>query len=324
MDDQPTTEDGRTAAAWILKADPTLYDVFGALEAFGVITAWPVADTARIMLMEPGQQVFLHVGPGAEGKASGIWAAGEVVGEPFTAHEDDIDSFWLDDETARANDRYLPVELLPLSSPVTDAQLTGHGALASLELFTDSEQLNPNLVQPDQLEALESFDLTVLEPTEEQLENLADLVGPDFALAINDGSMLYAVVDDGEDDLPWRVISVEQPSEGEGSDDEYSEEDEKELGAYAELADALDSVMDLLADIGSRAPIIDLAANNDLLEPIVTMPLEDGGVCTIIRLGPEAFTLMFPSDDEDGTWEPEATYPDLPSAIAELFAEDDF
>lgn len=315
MEERLTTNDGREIAAWLLKADPSTYDAMAAFERFGVLTAWSVHPSDRADLMGAGQRVFLYGTAAVDGGVEpGIWGVGEVVGETYTAPGADVDGLWHDGDTGEALDHFVPIEVLRLTSTITRDALLAEAALAGSEVFQQPHEHNPNVVRPDELAALDGFDLSVVEPTHEQLERLAVEMEPDFALAVVDGTTHYAVVDDGDDDeQPWRVIRAE-----EGTDQE------EVLSEHAELEEALASISGLLAEIGARAPIIDLDADLEgrELEPLAVVPIEEGGVYSVLRIGSDRFALYAPPEEGE-EWQIDSEYPDLPSVIAELFAEDD-
>jgi hypothetical protein len=82
------TRDGVEIAAWMLKANPDVWDVIGHLAAGRVIDSWGVMPGYRAELMGPGDRCFVWVtGPRGAWWTPGIWAAGVVASRPMASDE---------------------------------------------------------------------------------------------------------------------------------------------------------------------------------------------------------------------------------------------
>jgi hypothetical protein len=143
--------------AWLLKANPALWDMSGFLAAGGSqIRSWAVRPGYRSRLMSPGDRVLFWVsGDGRSGLARGIWGDGRVVAPA----EDWVDAeagFWRDDNARAAVRARVRVDITFLEEPVTAAELRAHG-MTDLEVLQIPQGANPSWVSRDQLARIDQL-----------------------------------------------------------------------------------------------------------------------------------------------------------------------
>jgi hypothetical protein len=143
--------------AWLLKANPALWDVSGFLADVGnQIRSWAVQPGYRSRLMTPGDRVLFWVsGDGRSGLARGIWGDGRVVGPA----EDWVDAeagFWRDHNARAAVRARVRVEITFLEEPVTATELRARG-LTDLEVLRIPQGANPSWVSRAQLAVLDEL-----------------------------------------------------------------------------------------------------------------------------------------------------------------------
>ncbi len=142
--------DRDSLGAWLLKANPKIWDVAGFLATGAPIESWSVAPGYRSTLMSAGDRVFFWVsGDGRCGLERGIWGAGEVTG-PAEPWQDREPGHWVDHDTRRALRARVPVHIPWLAAPLTAAELRSHG-LGDLEVLTMPAGANPSWVTRPQL-----------------------------------------------------------------------------------------------------------------------------------------------------------------------------
>ena len=307
MADGPTTEDGKPIGGWVLRADPGGFDVAGTIAEFGQVFRFPLDLSPRAALMDAGQPCFLYSGDTS--KVVGIWAVGEVVGPVTTVTTTD------DDGNEVEQQHFAEVELLPLEKPIAHGKLKDHRVLATGELLTSPTQPNPGVLRPEEVRGLEEFDFAFVEPTDAQMDRLAEVLGQDedglmFQLVGADRS--FGILDDGGDDEALAVVTV-------------SDEGAMELGRFETFTAALEFIRDLSADLVLPEPV-PMAADLPDGDPVAMLRVEDG-VLSVFRTGIDVFDLYDPT--EDGELEPLDRYASLPEALdgvlesIEEFDEDD-
>jgi EVE domain len=136
--------------AWLLKANPALWDVSGFLTAGNRIRSWAVQPGYRSRLMSTGDRVLFWVsGDGRSGLARGIWGDGQVEA-PAEDWVDAEPGHWRDD-SARASVRArVRVSITFLDEPVTTEELRARG-LTDLEVLRIPQGANPSWVSQAQL-----------------------------------------------------------------------------------------------------------------------------------------------------------------------------
>jgi hypothetical protein len=93
-------------AAWVLKANPDMYDVEAALQV-PAIESWRLADSYRRDLISVGDPCLLWV----TGKDRGFYAAGKVTGLPADGQGG---GHWVDSDEKSKVRPYLPVDMKPI------------------------------------------------------------------------------------------------------------------------------------------------------------------------------------------------------------------
>lgn len=294
MATEPTTQSGAPIAGWVLRADRALFDVGAMLDEYGQVFRHPVAAGERAELMAPGQPCFLYVTDTS--RVVGIGAIGEVVAPVLVAPVD------LDNPDG-PEQRYAEVELLPIEKAIALTKLRDHPVLGASEIVTGADLPNPLALSSEEVRAIESFEFSFLEPTEEQAERLAEVLGEEetgliFQVVGADRSL--GVLDDGADDELLSVVTV-------------SDEGAFELGRFQELTDALDLVRLHAADLVLDDPVApDEPGQLPDADPVAVMLVEDGTL-GLYRVGPDAFDLYEP--DEAGDYEVVASFTSLADAL---------
>lgn len=312
MSEQMATNDGLPVAGWVLEANPESYDAMGALDAFGVIDQWPVHQSDRAELMDEAQPCFLYVGADPDrGIEAGIWAMGLIVGpvDTFTIEDD---GFWIDEEMIGTAQHMVPVELKLLATPISRTDLQANPVLQSCELLALPAQSSRTVLRLEELQAFGGFDLAIIEPTDEQLDALDAVSGPDFVLVMMDGDVRYAIADllDGSD--AWHVMRFDDPDSG----------DAVTLGSYASFDDAIESLVPIADQVGTRAAIFEIADDDDesIADPVAVVSLDDGSVLSIVRFEADKFVTLHP-DPDGGDPEELGVQTTLGQAIADVFAD---
>ncbi|HEY4377448.1 MAG TPA: hypothetical protein VGM93_09825, partial [Acidimicrobiales bacterium] len=180
MSGELRTDDGKPIAGWVLRADPAVFDVDAMISEYGQVYRFPVAAGPRAHLMDAGQPCFLFAGAGG---GRGIYAVGEVVAPTTTIT---LDGTLPDGTVEEEVQLYAEVELLPIEPPMRVAEMESHRVLSKGELLTNPGQDNPIVLRPEEVRALEEFEFFVIEPTDDQVARLQDVLaddGPIFQLA---------------------------------------------------------------------------------------------------------------------------------------------
>ena len=143
--------------AWLLKANPALWDLRGFLEAGeNRLTSWAVRPGYRSALMTPGDRVLFWVsGDGRSGLARGIWGDGQVVA-PAEEWVDAEPGFWRDDHARVAVRARVRVSITFLDEPVTAMELRARG-MTDLEVLRMPQGANPSWVSRAQLAILDEL-----------------------------------------------------------------------------------------------------------------------------------------------------------------------
>lgn len=151
--------DGTEVAAWLFKANPEVWDVLGAIRdrnrggAEG-LDWWPMAASYRVELVHPGQPCALWVTGGRKSPTTGVWAMGQVTGEPFV-DADDADE-WATDPLGRKAIRYrVAFEVEVTEEPVTLADLLGDERFERAEIVRAPRVSSPVALTAAQWSAIE-------------------------------------------------------------------------------------------------------------------------------------------------------------------------
>lgn len=302
MEDRPVTPEGTPIGGWILRSADAA-SVVADLKEFGQVFRFPLPDGPRVDLIRAGQPCFLYVAePGNPKVRPGIWAVGEVVGPVTVGLPEDNEGSATDgaEVDEREERLFAEVELIPLQTRITLGELNDHRVLVNCELIDRPREPNPIVLRPEEVRALEEWDFALVEPTEEQMARLDEVLDQDdagliFQLLGTDTSI--GVVDDGEDDL-LAVVQV-------GQDDVAVE-----VGRYEAFADALEAVAHHSTGFTFPEPTGD--GDGPPGEPIGLLRASDGLLA--LHATPEGVELW----DTAGDPEHLATFDDLATAIAGL------
>jgi hypothetical protein len=145
------TVDRDRLGAWLLKCNPTAWDLRGFLNSGERrLTSWSVRPGYRSALMAPGDRVLFWVsGDGRQGFARGLWGHGWVAAEAEPWSEGD-QGFWRTADGHHAIQARVELDVALLEEPVTDAELRAAG-VRDLEVQRQPFAANPSWVSRDQL-----------------------------------------------------------------------------------------------------------------------------------------------------------------------------
>lgn len=152
-----TLADGSAVGAWMLKANPAIWDIGAALEQRLSVDWWRLARSYRADLVHPGHRCILWITRGDKRVASGIWGFGTVTGEPIEAPGDPMDPLWVDERAREQIRPRIPVELRILEAPIEREQIREDPRLAGLEILRVPRIGNPAAVSPAEWEAIRTL-----------------------------------------------------------------------------------------------------------------------------------------------------------------------
>lgn len=143
--------------AWLLKANPTVWDLRGFLDAGERrLTSWAVRPGYRSELMTADDRVLFWVsGNGRTGFARGIWGLGRVLAEAEPWVEEDR-GWWREPSARHGVRARVAVDITLLAEPVSDAELRAAG-ISDLEVQRQPFAANPSWLSRDQLAACEDL-----------------------------------------------------------------------------------------------------------------------------------------------------------------------
>lgn len=150
----PVLRDGTIVAAWLLKANPAVWDVIAAVESGGEIDSWRMAPSYRTMLVAPGHPVVLWVtGPRGAAWTPGVWGIGTVTSEPYDDVGDPLDGGWFD---LSARDRVRPYIRCRIRAvePIARDELAADPRFVDAEILTSPRLGSPLAVTADELGAI--------------------------------------------------------------------------------------------------------------------------------------------------------------------------
>ena len=170
--DQPPSDDVAEIpfGGWVLRAGQDTVDIEGSLTRFAQVYRCPITPSERAEQMEPGQPCFLVRTD--RSRVIGIWAVGEVVapclalpaGTELLPGERGL----VPDDTASRDRLYAEVELFPLVKAISLDKLLADEVLAASELGRGAELLDPLVLTPKEVRAVESFEFWMEPPSDEQ------------------------------------------------------------------------------------------------------------------------------------------------------------
>lgn len=146
--------DGTPVAAWMLKANPQVWDLRPTMAGRDRLDRWRLAPGYRADLIAPGHPCALWITRGDPRLPSGLWAVGEVTGRPEADVGDPDDERWRDEGARRRVRPYVPVRMRVLGEPVRREELAADPRTAGLEVLRLPRIGNPAAVTPGQWAAL--------------------------------------------------------------------------------------------------------------------------------------------------------------------------
>ncbi|CAN5549309.1 hypothetical protein BH10ACT3_BH10ACT3_08350 [soil metagenome] len=149
--------DGSPVGAWMLKAQPDVWDIGSALRDGVELDSWRLAPSYRAELVHVGHPCVLWITRGDNRVPSGVWAIGEVTGEPDLDVGDPDDDLWRDARARRELRPMVPVRLRALRRGVSKELIRADPRLASIEMFRVPRMGNPAALTPEEWWALEEL-----------------------------------------------------------------------------------------------------------------------------------------------------------------------
>lgn len=149
---------GAAVGGWILKANPALWDVLGALEAREALDSWRLAPSYRVSLLKFGQPVSLWLSK-ASGfhHTSGIWATGHISGEPYLDCGDPEDPRWSDPTAAVQLRPFVPVNLRVHERVLPAETLRADPRFAVAEIFRCPRMGSPLALSVEEQAVVEEY-----------------------------------------------------------------------------------------------------------------------------------------------------------------------
>lgn len=146
--------DGSEVGAWLLKASPSIWDIGAALAEGVELDWWRLAPSYRVDLVREGHPCAMWVTRGDPRVVSGVWAMGEVTGDPHDDVGDPDDPLWVDEGARRQVRPRVPVRLDVLVTPVRREELLADPRLRDAEILRVPRIGNPAAFTPAQWQAL--------------------------------------------------------------------------------------------------------------------------------------------------------------------------
>jgi hypothetical protein len=140
--------DGTPVGAWLLKANPAVWDVGAFLDSGEEVDRWRLAASYRTDLLGVGQPVVLWVTRGDPDREPGVWGVGAVSGEVSDDVGEPDDLLWRDQGARRQVRPYVEVHLRVLRDPLPASEVRAHPALAGMELFRAPRMGSPVALTP--------------------------------------------------------------------------------------------------------------------------------------------------------------------------------
>ena len=139
----------------MFKANPAVWDVLGFLKSGVDVDGWRMARSYRVDLVRPGHPCVLWVtGPKGSSHTPGVWAIGEITGEPYEDVGDPDDHRWRDHGAQRQVRPYVATRMTPLDEPVSRYELADDPLFASAEILTRPRMGSPLALRASELAAI--------------------------------------------------------------------------------------------------------------------------------------------------------------------------
>ena len=146
--------DGTPVGAWLLKANPAVWDIGAFLRSGAQVDRWRLAPSYRTDLLAVGHPAVLWVTRGDPDREPGVWAVGRVSGEVSDDVGEPDDPLWRDTGAQRQIRPYVEVRLTVLRAALPAAELRAHPALAGMELFRAPRMGSPVALTPREWDSL--------------------------------------------------------------------------------------------------------------------------------------------------------------------------
>jgi len=152
--------DGTPVGAWLLKANPEVWDVLGALTRHEQLDRWRLAWSYRVALVDVGHPCVLWVtGPRSAAHVPGIWAVGHVTSCPEAEPDDPSDPGWGNGVQPTDVRPYVGVNLQVLASPLARVEIAADPRLAQTEVLRRPRMGSPLVMTPDEWAVVEFWAL---------------------------------------------------------------------------------------------------------------------------------------------------------------------
>jgi hypothetical protein len=146
--------DGTRVGAWLLKASPSIWDIGTALGDGVELDWWRLAPSYRADLVHAGHPCAMWVTRGDDRVASGLWAIGEVTGEPHEDVGDPDDPLWRDEGARRQLRPRVPVRLEVLEDCLAVGTFRADPRLERAEILRVPRIGNPAALTPQEWDAV--------------------------------------------------------------------------------------------------------------------------------------------------------------------------
>ena len=137
-------------SGWLFQANPTRYDIYGALKRYEEMT-WTVSQHREAI--QAGDDVYLW----ASGADGGIIAVGTILDEPrerSPAHEED--EFWAEGAAPEPGGWEVAIHVRALDPPISREEMLAHPVLRELTILRAPQMTNYPLTQ-EQHDAIEAL-----------------------------------------------------------------------------------------------------------------------------------------------------------------------
>lgn len=153
-----TLRDGSPVGAWLLKANPQVWDVIGALERGDGLDRWRLAWSYRVDLVDVGHPCVLWVtGAATAAHSAGIWATGTVTSCPEARADDPTDPGWRDGAGRLDTRPYVAVQLRVLPAVLARRELAADPRFAGSEIFRSPRMGSPLALTPSEWAVVRSM-----------------------------------------------------------------------------------------------------------------------------------------------------------------------
>jgi EVE domain len=147
--------DGTEVAAWMFKANPDVWDVLGFLRSGVDVDSWRMARSYRVELVRPGHPCVLWVtGPTGSAHTPGVWAIGEITGDPYDDVGDPDDHRWRDHAAQRQVRPFVETRMGVLAEPVSRDELAEDPHFGTAEILKTPRMGSPLALRAGEFAAI--------------------------------------------------------------------------------------------------------------------------------------------------------------------------